>query len=282
MFRQADNKLAEFQSAFAKALYSASEPLSGPLANMRSVGLDGSSPINALVIYRNAYQARMMEALGEMYPATWRLLGDEIFFELGGIYREQNPSESYNLNTYGYHFPDMLAESLKIVNYPCAVDLAKFERSFQEVFHLPAPQYSLAQGLSASNPSATHQMLSEALSTGSDIRIKFIEAMILCPVRYAVEELWTQRHLPRAEATKPNGQDIVYCFYKDLEGVKVKELPGACSILLNSLRQNFSLFQAFEDYAKASAGHIDTAAIQELFLFLGRSPLIVAVERIEV
>ena len=45
-----------------------------------------------LAIYRNAYQVRLIDALGETYPVLHALLGDEDFAALGAEFVAAHPS----------------------------------------------------------------------------------------------------------------------------------------------------------------------------------------------
>ena len=47
-----------------------------------------------LGIYGNAYRVRLIDALHETYPVLHALLGDDMFFELGGAYVAANPPNS--------------------------------------------------------------------------------------------------------------------------------------------------------------------------------------------
>jgi hypothetical protein len=106
-----------------------------------------------LAVYANAYHSRLMECLGEVYPALKRTLGQEGFDALAFGYLQQFPSRSYTLNELGRRFADYLeetrpehdardndlemAESLNARWEEFLVDLARLEWVIYEVFDGP-------------------------------------------------------------------------------------------------------------------------------------------------
>nr|BDT27444.1 DNA-binding domain-containing protein [Bacteriovorax sp. HI3] len=88
--------------------------------------------MEALEVYRQDYEARMLEALGSNYEATWLLLGDEGFFSLGKKYIFSHPSSFRSLIDYGHSFPEfLLSENAG----GAVVAMAEFERAFWKLFH---------------------------------------------------------------------------------------------------------------------------------------------------
>ena len=63
---------------------------------------------NRLLVYANGYLARMREAMGEVYEACRRVLGEESFSNLCDAYSKTFPSSDYNLNYAGVHFEKFL------------------------------------------------------------------------------------------------------------------------------------------------------------------------------
>lgn len=55
----------------------------------------------SLLIYREDYQARLRMALVAIYPATQRILGENIFEGIAAEYIQQTPSRHWDLNNYG-------------------------------------------------------------------------------------------------------------------------------------------------------------------------------------
>lgn len=101
-----------------------------------------------LGIYANAYYARLLECLAEVYPVLARALGEEVFNSFAFEYLQRYPSRSYTLTRLGESFPRFLAETrpdLDGEGRPPAepswpdflIDLARLEWEIGQVFDGP-------------------------------------------------------------------------------------------------------------------------------------------------
>lgn len=99
-----------------------------------------------LGIYAHAYLARLQECLRAEFPTLLHALGEELFTLFTLEYLRHFPSRSYTLNRLGENFPRYLSESRPDADAPSdareswpdfIVDLARFDRSFAEVFDGP-------------------------------------------------------------------------------------------------------------------------------------------------
>lgn len=64
-----------------------------------------------LAIYANAYYARLIECVGDVFPVLKRVLGDEVFDSFAFDYLQAYPSKRYTLNYLGDSFVDFLRET---------------------------------------------------------------------------------------------------------------------------------------------------------------------------
>ena len=87
-----------------------------------------------LGIYGNAYRVRLIDALHETYPVLHGLLGDEMFFELGGAYVAAQPSEFRNIRWYGQGLADFMAAHPPFDEQPILSEVALLEWTLAEVF----------------------------------------------------------------------------------------------------------------------------------------------------
>jgi len=88
------------------------------------------NPQEALYVYQDDYKARMREALGANYEATWRLMGDDNFFDVAEKFIFSHPSKFSNLTFYGDLFPLFLKEVSEEAH-----QMATFEHAFWKSFH---------------------------------------------------------------------------------------------------------------------------------------------------
>lgn len=87
-----------------------------------------------LGIYGNAYRVRLIDALHETYPVLHALLGDEMFFELGGAFVAAHPSKFRNIRWYGEPLADFMAGLAPYEEQPILSEVALFEWTLTEVF----------------------------------------------------------------------------------------------------------------------------------------------------
>lgn len=90
-------------------------------------------PAQRVGVYHGMYMLRMIEALGEDYPAIVQYVGEHAFEHLADDYVQQHPSSSYTLNRLGDQFPEFLASS-SMRRKIFLADLARFELAMTDVF----------------------------------------------------------------------------------------------------------------------------------------------------
>jgi hypothetical protein len=87
-----------------------------------------------LGIYRNAYRARLIEALDDVYPMLHRMLGDEEFESLGRSFVETHPSGHRSIRWYGREIADFIGTASLFADRPILAEIARFEWTLAEVF----------------------------------------------------------------------------------------------------------------------------------------------------
>lgn len=98
-----------------------------------------------LAIYANAYYARLIECVGDVFPVLKRVLGDEVFDSFAFDYLQAYPSKRYTLNYLGDSFVDFLRETRPDPEEgedeadwaDLLIDLATLEWTIYEVFDGP-------------------------------------------------------------------------------------------------------------------------------------------------
>jgi hypothetical protein len=87
-----------------------------------------------LAIYRDAYRARLIEALGTTYPVLAALLGEDDFDELGAAYVQTHDSPFFSIRHYGHELPSFLVTQPPYAAVPVLSELARWEWTLAEVF----------------------------------------------------------------------------------------------------------------------------------------------------
>ena len=101
-----------------------------------------------LAIYANAYYARLIECIGDVFPVLKRVLGEEVFDGFAFEYLQSYPSKRYTLNFLGDKFIDFLRETRPDSEKEkdqadwtdLLIDLAILEWTIYEVFDGPGTE----------------------------------------------------------------------------------------------------------------------------------------------
>lgn len=104
-------------------------------------------------IYAEMYFARLIEVLEEEFPALVHLLGHARAHGLFQDYVVAHPSRHYSLNVLGQRLPAYLRdEAVELEPRAFAVELARLERTIQDVFDAPACASLAVEALTAVPP----------------------------------------------------------------------------------------------------------------------------------
>lgn len=181
----------------------------------------------SLNVYKSDYRARLQEALGKNYEATWILLGDEDFNTLAGKYLSSHPSSFRNLACYGHQFPEFLVQE-EIDSE--IVSMARFENQFWLLFNQKA------------NPA---QIIDN--QQVSSLEFDLIGSLGLYHTSYNLHEIWKIREENNTELSfeQFEGEQFL-AQYKSGEKVAVKVLSKTQFILLCQLSEVKTLPVLFE------------------------------------
>lgn len=129
-------QLGDAQHWLLAAITSRQPPSPGQTENCITPG-PHQSPAERLDVYRNAYLARLLEVLRELFPCTRFAVGDDIFDQLMLDYLEHCPPRSYTLAKLA----DRLVEHLDATRPDgwgeFVVELARLEEAIDRVFDAP-------------------------------------------------------------------------------------------------------------------------------------------------
>ena len=113
------------------------------LADMRGVAADaamahlasgGMPAATGIAIYRNAYAARLREALENDHPVLGRYLGDALWSRMCDGYIAAYPSRVRSLRHFGESLPDYLAGVEPFSASPQLAEVARLERRLLDCF----------------------------------------------------------------------------------------------------------------------------------------------------
>ena len=247
--------LEALQKAFTASVIGDADP--GFVAAVEGGGKLTSA--EAVEGYRNAYPARMTEALGETFEACWRVLGDEDFLEACRVYARSTPSASYNLSDYGSSFPEYLKERFG-GDAPFIGDLGRLEWEFKNIFHAE-PHAGLAP-----------PVLSAAVK-GNSVLV-FGAAAVLLSFDHKVHDLWKRDRDNSALLERADWEGAQHALLYKNEGSAVlsRVLSARDAAALNFLREGRPLGEAL-----AAVEGLDEEAVHDLFSFIAAAGLVTEV-----
>ena len=203
-----------------------------------------------MVVYGNAYYARLLECLREFFPCLVHAVGEETFDEFAVAYLQKHPPQSYSLNHLADRFPQFLEDTRPVLadeelSWPdFAIDLARLEQAIDGVFDGPGPEGEPIL-LAADLQKVDAQIWPE-------MRLEFVPGLQLLAFRFPVSTYYTAWKRDESPAFPRAEPQFAAIFRRDFI-VRRLELS----------RPQFDLLQALSDGATVG-GAIAIAAAQVL------------------
>ncbi len=128
------NQLSKLQNTFQRFVLDANTTDS--IAWVSASGR--AAPETQVSIYTHAYTARLLEVMGNDYPAVLMALGEDLFNTLVTEYIKTHPSHYFSLREFGNEFPAFISEQIKVNTQFAGMywlyELALFEWSLGHAF----------------------------------------------------------------------------------------------------------------------------------------------------
>lgn len=86
-------------------------------------------------VYRNNVAVSLTAALETGFPVLRRLLGEEFFAAMAGIFLRAHPPQSRMMMLYGAEMPDFLSEFPPVAHLPYLPDVARLELALRASYH---------------------------------------------------------------------------------------------------------------------------------------------------
>lgn len=118
------------QNTFVQALLDPAAPVPDGL-----IGPDGTPAGRRFNVYRNNVVAGLSDALETAFPVLRKLLGDENFKGLAGIYVRRHPPATPLIMFFGAEMPGFLASLPQLAHLPYLPDVARLELAMREAYH---------------------------------------------------------------------------------------------------------------------------------------------------
>lgn len=162
------------QTEFRAALL---DPASPPPEGVRNP--DGGQATKRFDVYRNNVAVSLTDALVTAFPVVHKLVGDEFFRAMAGVYLRAFPPKSPVMMFYGDDMPDFLAGFGPAQSVPYLPDVARLELAIRHSYH--------AADAAAVAPDALGQLPPDSLP---HVTFAFAPAVQLVPSRFPLYGLW--------------------------------------------------------------------------------------------
>ena len=106
------------------------------------------APAKRFAVYRNNVVVSLIDALATRFPALQRIVGEEFFRAMAGVFVRAHPPRSPLMMTYGEDLPAFVETFAPAAELPYLADVARLEAARTRAFHaadatpLPAEAFS--------------------------------------------------------------------------------------------------------------------------------------------
>ena len=214
-------------------------------------------------VYRNNVAVSLTEALETAFPVIRKLLGDQNFRSLAGVFLRQHPPSSPLMMFYGAEMPEFLATFEPTSEIGYLPDVARLELALRDSYHAADAEPIDPNDLQATPP--------EALMA---LRIELAPSLRLVRSQWPIFAIWRFNTEPGAPKPEMEAQDIVV-LRKDLDSVP-EFLPRGGGAFIAALLENHTFGAAHE---AAVSEHRDFDLTATLAMLIGAGAIVSLGER---
>ncbi|TGQ52298.1 DUF2063 domain-containing protein [Mesorhizobium sp. M1C.F.Ca.ET.193.01.1.1] len=212
--------LADRQQDFAMALLDAARATPPGL-----VGPDGLPSPRRFAVYRNNVVAGLIETLKENYPAIHRIVGDELFRAMAGLFVTAHPPRSPIMLGYGAGFPDFIAGFEPVATLPYLADVARIERAWIEAYHA-----------ADAGPLSAADLLAIDQDRLAQVRLALHPSLRVTQSRFPALTIWRMNIADGEPASVDIGADCEDALIiRPSAEVRVHQIPMGAAALVRSL-----------------------------------------------
>lgn len=115
---------------------------------------DGAAASKRFDVYRNNVAVSLSDALETAFPVVRKLVGDQFFRAMAGVYLRKHPPKSPLMMFYGEAMPQFLSRFEPAKSVPYLPDVAKMELALRHAYHAADATPVDAQALAILAPDA--------------------------------------------------------------------------------------------------------------------------------
>lgn len=229
------------QTQFVRALL---DPEAPPPAGLH--GPDGAPVGKRFSVYRNNVAVSLTDALSQAFPVISRIVGQEFFDALAGVFLRAHPPQSPLMMFYGAQMPTFLSQFPPVEHLPYLVDVARLELAIRASYHAADAPPIAATALQSLSP--------DALMAA---RLTLAPAVKTLRSPWPLHAIYLANTRADAPAVTPGAQDVLLTRLEfDPE---VTLLPAGGADFIESLCKNMTFGAAFE--AASTAPDFDLSRV---------------------
>ena len=175
------------QTKFHTALLDPDQPVPEGLSNGQ-----GQPAGTRFSVYRNNVASSLTEALETSFPVIQKLIGEENFKAISGVFLRQNPPKVPMLSHYGDDMPAFLEGFKPLEHLGYLPDVARLEQALRVSYH--------AADATPIDPNELQMLTPDEMA---DARFDFAPAMILLRSPWPIHGIWrfnTEDDAPKPQA----------------------------------------------------------------------------------
>ncbi|MEM8553621.1 MAG: DNA-binding domain-containing protein [Pseudomonadota bacterium] len=213
------------QTHFHDALLDASQPVPDGLTDP-----EGRPAGKRFDVYRNNVAVSLTQALETGFPVIRKLVGDEFFKAMAGVYLRTHPPTSPVLQQYGEDMPSFLRGFKPAHSLPYLPDMARLEVALRRAYH--------AEDAPAFDPQSMAALKPEALNS---VRFEFAPAAQVIRSHHPIHGIWL-RNTTGGPVPSPAPENVLVT-RPEFDPI-VTRLDAAQAVFVIGLMENQTLTQA--------------------------------------
>ena len=149
-------------------------------------------------VYRNNVAVGLSSALETGFPVLRKLLGDEFFAAMAGVFLRAHPPTSRLMMLYGVEMPAFLASFPPVAHLPYLPDVARLELALRRSYHAADHRAVAANALATLPPD-------QLMST----RLRLAAAVSVLQSAWPIHAIWRANTTPDAPAPVMRAEDVL-------------------------------------------------------------------------
>ncbi len=192
---------------------------------------DGAAASKRFNVYRNNVAVSLSDALETAFPVVRKLVGDQFFRAMAGVYLRKHPPKSPLMMFYGAAMPQFLSRFEPAKSVPYLPDIAKVELALRHAYHAADTKPLDANALAAVAPDALMRT-----------RLKIAPAIQTITSPYPIHAIYRANTV--ADASKPIMQPEALVVTRAGFDPEIHLINAAAASCIDALAQGQSLGEA--------------------------------------